>query len=251
MGLHAAEPVIPGEVEESLSAEALWTAGVEAYADGRYADAARDWTALAADAPESADLWYNIGNASYQIGDYAHAVLGYERALRLDPSFDDARYNLERVAEHLDKIDAVPESPLRRAASSVSHWLPANTWALLAALFFVGALALALAFFRSGRRGWRIAGFYGGIAALLLFAGTLWMSIRQYREYTAKDQQFAVVMLQRTSVRNAPSGSGSIELFELHAGTKVELLDEMNGWTEVRIADGNRGWLRSADIEEI
>ena len=249
--LRAAEPVIPGEVEESLSAEALWTAGVEAYADGRYADAARDWTVLAADAPESADLWYNIGNASYQIGDYAHAVLGYERALRLDPSFDDARYNLERVAEHLDKIDAVPESPLRRAASSVSHWLPANTWALLAALFFVGALALALAFFRSGRRGWRIAGFYGGIAALLLFAGTLWMSIRQYREYTAKDQQFAVVMLQRTSVRNAPSGSGSIELFELHAGTKVELLDEMNGWTEVRIADGNRGWLRSADIEEI
>lgn len=236
---------------EAAPADSLWTAGVEAYADGRYADAARDWTALAADSPESADLWYNIGNASYQIGDYAHAVLGYERALRLDPSFDDARYNLERVAEHLDKIDAVPESPLRRAARAVSHWFPANVWALLAAVFFAGAIVLALAFFRSGRRGWRIAGFYGGIAALLLFAGSLWMSIRQYREYTAKDQRCAVVMLQRTSVRNAPSGSGSIELFELHAGTKVELLDEMNGWTEVRIADGNRGWLRSADIEEI
>ena len=236
---------------QAAPADSLWTAGVEAYADGRYADAARDWTALAADAPESAELWYNIGNASYQIGEYAHAVLGYERALRLDPSFDDARYNLERVAEHLDKIDAVPESPLRRAARSVSHWLPANTWALLAVVFFAGAIVLALAFFRSGRRGWRIAGFYGGIAALLLFAGSLWMSIRQYREFTAKDQRCAVVMLQRTSVRNAPSGSGSIELFELHAGTKVELLDEMNGWTEIRIADGNRGWLRSADIEEI
>ena len=236
---------------QATPADSLWTAGVEAYADGRYADAARDWTALAADSPESADLWYNIGNASYQIGDYAHAVLGYERALRLDPSFDDARYNLERVAEHLDKIDAVPESPLRRAASSLSRWLPANVWALLAAVFFAGALVLALAFFRSGRRGWRIAGFYGGIAALLLFAGSLWMSVRQYREYNAKDRRCAVVMLQRTSVRNAPSGSGSIELFELHAGTKVELLDAMNGWTEVRIADGNRGWLRSADIEEI
>lgn len=231
--------------------DSLWSAGVEAYADGRYADAARDWTALAADSPESADLWYNIGNASYQIGDYAHAVLGYERALRLDPSFDDARYNLERVAEHLDKIDAVPESPLRRAARSVSYWLPANVWALLAAVFFAGALVLALAFFRSGRRGWRIAGFYGGIAALLLFAGSLWMSVRQYREYQAKDQRYGVVMLSRTSVRNAPSGSGSIELFELHAGTKVEMLDAMNGWTEVRIADGNRGWLRTADIEEI
>ena len=236
---------------QATPADSLWTAGVEAYADGRYADAARDWTALAADTPESADLWYNIGNASYQIGDYAHAVLGYERALRLDPSFDDARYNLERVAEHLDKIDAVPESPLRRAASSLSRWLPANGWALLAAVFFAGAIVLALAFFRSGRRGWRIAGFYGGIAALLLFAGSLWMSVRQYREYNAKDRRCAVVMLQRTSVRNAPSGSGSIELFELHAGTKVELLDAMNGWTEVRIADGNRGWLRSADIEEI
>lgn len=236
---------------QAAPADSLWTAGVEAYADGRYADAARDWTTLAEDAPESAELWYNIGNASYQIGDYAHAVLGYERALRLDPSFDDARYNLERVAEHLDKIDAVPESPLRRAARSVSHWLPANTWALLAAVFFAGAIVLALAFFRSGRRGWRIAGFYGGITALLLFSGSLWMSVRQYREYTAKDQRCAVVMLQRTSVRNAPSGSGSIELFELHAGTKVELLDEMNGWTEVRIADGNRGWLRSADLEEI
>lgn len=238
-GLHAAP------------ADSLWTAGVEAYADGRYADAARDWTALAAESPESADLWYNIGNASYQTGDYAHAVLGYERALRLDPSLDDARYNLERVAEHLDKIDPVPESPLRRAARSVSHWLPANTWAFLAAVFFAGSLLLALSFFRSGRRGRRIVGFYGGIAALLLFAGSLWMSVRQYREYTALDRRCGVVMLQRTSVRNAPSGSGSIELFELHAGTKVELLDQMNGWTEVRIADGNRGWLRSADIEEI
>lgn len=230
-------------------ADTLWEAGVAAYADGRYGDALRDWSALAETSPETADLWYNIGNAAYQVGDYAHAVLGYERALKLEPTFADARYNLARVAEHTDQFDVVPETALKRVFRNVCLWLDANVWALLAAVFFAAALVGALAFFRGRSRAARVTGFYGGIVALLLFGLALSFSVWQYRMYTSDDE--AVVMLQRTGVRDAPSGSGSIELFELHAGTKVTVLDEMNGWTNIRVPSGEEGWIRSADIEII
>lgn len=233
-------------------ADNLWDAGVAAYQDGRYADAVRAWQDLAAADPanaESADLWYNIGNAAYQAGDLATAVLGYERALKRDPSMEDARANLDFISSQLDQFQIVPEFALTRALRVVCRWMGANTWAFLATLFFVLALAGALFFFRSGRRGWRIAGFYGGIAALLLFGACLSFSVWQYRMYT--DRGEAVVVVGTATVRDAPSSVGSNAGTSLHAGTKVRVLDAMNGWTKVRLPNGDVCWIRDGDIEII
>jgi len=229
--------------------DTLWRSGVAAYEQGRYADAESDWLHLAESCRDNAELWYNIGDAAFQAGDNAHAVLGYERALKLDPSFEDARYNLGIVARQLDRIDAVPEFVLKRFFRNICYGLGANGWALLGAIFFLMTLAGVWLFLRSGRRGLRLTGFFGGILTLLLCAGALAFSAWQYADYA--DRTEAVVMKARSTVRSAPSSSGSTSLFDLHAGTKVTTLESVNGWSNIRIADGREGWIKEEDIEVI
>ena len=93
-----------------VQADSLWNAGVEAYADGRWQDARQAWSGIEALGLESKELYYNIGNACFKQDDPAHAILYFERALRLDPSYDDARFNLEYANSMIqDKIESVPE----------------------------------------------------------------------------------------------------------------------------------------------
>ena len=239
-GLRAAAP-----------ADSLWREGVAAYADGRYAEAYESWNAIVTNCGvrENADLWYNIGNAAYAQGDLAHAVLGWERTLRLDPSNSDARYNLDLIQDQLDRIDAVPEFALKRFFRSICDSLGANVWAFLAALLLAAAVLGALWFLRSERKGLRMTGFYAGILCLLLSVTCLGFSLWQHADYASKDA--AVVMKARSTVRSAPSENGSTSLFDLHAGTKVTTLETLGDWTNIRIADGREGWIRTSEMEII
>lgn len=235
--------------ELPVAADSLWIQGVTAYEEGAYAEAENAWLELAESCRDNAELWYNIGNAAFQAGDNAHAVMGYERALKLDPSYEDARYNLSIVARHLDQIDSVPEFALKRFFRSISYAMGANGWALLGALLFAVTLFGVWLFRRSGRRGLRLAGFFGGIFTLLLCAASLGFSWWQYSDYASDTE--AIVMKARSTVRSAPSSSGSTSLFDLHAGTKVTTLESVNGWSNIRIADGREGWIKDDDIEVI
>ena len=61
----------------------------------------------------------------------------------------------------------------------------------------------------------------------------------------------AIVMRPVTSVKSSPSSESSQDLFILHEGTKVKIIDEVGGWNNVELADGRQGWLPSADLEVI
>ena len=235
--------------EYSVQTDSLWINGVTAYSEGDFSKAETLWLVLGETCPDDADLWYNIGNAAFQTGDNAHAALGFERALKLDPSNEDARYNLSILARHLDQIDAVPEFALKRFFRSVSYAMGANGWALLGGFLFAVTLFGVWLFLRSGRRGLRLAGFFGGIFTLLLCCAALSFSWWQYSDYADTTQ--AIVMKARSTVRSAPSTSGSTSLFDLHAGTKVTTLESVNGWTNIRIADGREGWIKDEDYEII
>ena len=54
-----------------------------------------------------------------------------------------------------------------------------------------------------------------------------------------------------TSVKSAPSGESSSDLFILHEGTVVRVLDEVGEWNNIELADGRQGWILSDDIEVI
>ena len=230
--------------------DSLWTSGVQAYTDGRFADASDAWTSIEESGQKSATLYYNIGNAWFKQGNYPKAILNYERALRLDPSYSDARYNLKFAGNFVqDKIEPVPEFILKSVARKICYAMSSNAWAIIFLVLLAVALVMGLLFLLGSSTGKRRAGFYCGIVLLLLSAGALSFSIWQKSDSVKADT--AIVMSPVSSVKSSPSSGSSKDLFVIHEGTKVTILDEVGSWKNISLADGRQGWIQAADIEII
>ncbi len=230
--------------------DSLWTNATSAYSQGQWDDAISEYGKIASSGLESAALYCNLGSAYFKAGDYSHAVLNYERALRLDPSYSDARYNLQVVSGFLqDRIDPVPEFILKTWAKAVCYTLDSDSWAILFIVFLALACLMTVLLLTSVRSGWKRTGFFGGIAAVLLAVFALSFSLWQRSDYMKADG--AVVMRPVTSVKSSPSEESSTDLFILHEGTVVTILDEVGEWNNIELADGRQGWIRSEDIEVI
>ncbi len=77
----------------------------QAYKQELYNEALKLYLQEAKDTGVSSALYCNIGDTYYRLKDNVHAVLYYERALVLDPSNDDARFNLDFVRGKMQLLE--------------------------------------------------------------------------------------------------------------------------------------------------
>ena len=221
----------------------------EAYAQEDYIKAIELYEQTAREHGVSSDLYYNLGNAYYKHNEFAKAILNYERALLLNPGNEDARFNLDMANTHIvDKIDPVGRFFLSVWIDTMRSYLSSNTWAvigIIAFFLFIGGCYLYLFT-------WSVPlkkiGFFGGIVVLLIaiMANCFAWGLNEKKEIRNE----AIVFDATVSVKSSPAESGT-DLFVLHEGTKVVVLSKVGEWSEVKISDGNRGWLPSAAIEII
>ena len=230
--------------------DSLWKAGVQAYTDGNFQKALADWEDVREAGVTSTELLYNLGNAYFKSGEIAPAILWWERALKESPSDKDIAYNLEYARSLTqDRIDAVPEFFLKTWGRNACHSLPSNVWAALSLVFLAALLALVLLFLLGSTPGKRRLGFFGAIVAFLCTFVTWDFALWQDRDL--KSREHAIVMRPVSSVGSTPSADSSKDLFILHEGTKVRILDKVSGYTQIEIADGRQGWIQTKDIEVI
>ena len=230
--------------------DSLWNAGVQAYTAGDYASALKDWEDVRATGLMSKELYFNLGNAYFKTGEIAPAILWYERALRLDPSDADVRYNLEFArAQTQDKIDEVPEIFFEQWGHAMCYLLPSNTWAVLSLVFFGLTVALVLLFLLGRTSTQRRMGFFAAIVTFLI--AFLGWDFAQWQRTEALRQDMAIVMRPVSSVKSSPSAEGAKDLFILHEGTRVKILDNVSGFSNIELADGRQGWIPSGEIEII
>ncbi len=235
---------------QAQNLDSLWTAGVEAYADGRFSDASSAWTSITDAGYSSARLYYNLGDAWFKQGCFARSILNYERALKLEPSYSEARYNLEFVNGFVqDKIEPVPEFILKSLARKVCYLMGSNAWVALFFVFFALTLAMALLFLCGASAGKRRLGFFCGIVSLILAASALGFSLWQKSAALKADE--AIVMSPVSSVKSSPSAGSAKDLFVIHEGTKVKILDGVGDWKNISLADGRQGWMPSSALEVI
>ena len=230
--------------------DSLWNAANQAYAEGRWADAVSDYTMISDAGMESAPLYCNTADAWFKDGNVPMAILYYERALKLDPSYEDARFNLELLNSGIqDRIDPVPELILKTWTRKLCYLADSDSWAVMFLVFFGLTLFLVIVFARGREAAWRRTGFFGGIVTLIVAVMCLSFSIWQKKDYMKADE--AVVMRPVTSVKSSPSGEASTDLFILHEGTKIRLMDQVGEWVNIELADGRQGWMPAADLEVI
>ena len=230
--------------------DSLWNAGVAAYTEGDFASALQDWEDVRATGLMSKELYYNLGNAYFKTGEMAQSILWYERALKLDPSDADIRHNLEYARSLTqDRIEEVPEIFFEQWGHAMCYLLPSNTWAVLCLVFLAAAVAMALLFLLGSTAGRRRVGFFVGIACLLL--AFLGWDFAQWQRQEALAQDRAIVMRPVSSVKSSPSAESAKDLFILHEGTRVKILDNVGSYTNIELGDGRQGWIPSGDIEVI
>ena len=238
---------MPAAAQEDVSS--LWEKAGEAFAAGQWQNALNCYQMIEGEGLVSDDLYYNIGNTFLKLQDNAHAILYYERALKLNPSHADAAHNLEIVRQMtLDKIDEVPDFILVSWFHNLRQGLSANAWAwiTLALLLLAGIL---LTVFRSGApRPLRKVSFILSCIVLVLAIFTFIFSLQQKRAVTRQDS--AIVTAPVCSVKSSPAEGGKT-VFVLHEGTKVRLLDDVGDWARIEIADGRQGWAQGSTFEII
>ena len=230
--------------------DSLFNAASAAYSEGQWADAAGTYTAIENLGLESPALYCNMGNAWFKSGDVAKAMLYYERALKLDPSYDDARYNIAVISDFIqDRIEPVPEFILKTWTRDLCYILDSDTWAVISLIFLAAVAVSLLLLFLSSSLALRRTGFFSAIAAFLLTVMSVSFAFWQKADYSRKDG--AVIMVPVVSVKSSPSSDTSTDLFILHEGTKVVILDEVGDWRNIELADGRQGWMKSSDMEII
>ncbi|MDE5621918.1 MAG: tetratricopeptide repeat protein [Alistipes sp.] len=227
----------------------LWDAAGTAYINGNFVGAVEAYEQLLDRGLSSAKLYYNLGNAYFKSDRTGKAVLAYRRALRLAPGNEDVRYNLSVAeARTKDDIEQVPEFFLSEWLRGVRQSMSCTAWSILSLAALAAALALVLLYLLAQRLVWRKAGFYGMLVAVTLFVAATSFAAGGRREMLDRSQ--AVVMVSSTAVKSSPDKSAT-DLFVLHEGTVLRITEELDGWCEITIADGKKGWLESRKIERI
>jgi tetratricopeptide (TPR) repeat protein len=232
----------------AAQSDSLWQKANALYAGGKFAEAAEVYAQLEESGAVNDALFYNAGNAFYKLGETAKAILRYERALKIDARNEDALYNLALANEQIvDKIEPVPQFFLVTWIQTFRNMLSMDAWAILGVALLLVALALML-LAMSGAPQRRKLSFALAIVLLCLSLTATYVAFRQEQDFFRHKE--AIVLVPVTSVKASPDGGG-LDLFVLHEGTKVAVLETIGSWKKIKTADGNQGWLPVSAIELI
>ena len=225
-------------------------AGDSAYSQKRFKDALDIYESLIEEGGGTVELHYNLANAAYRMNMLGKAILNYERALRLDPSDEDVKANLEFVRTKIkDEIPETYEFFIVAWFRDLANLAGADAWAVTGVVSFVLTLAAGFFLLFGRRRGMRI--FAIAVVVLSLFV-TIFANIAAYTVYESmNDKGAAIVIKEEVSLKSTPDNSGTV-LIKVHEGRKVKVVDDtMRGWKEIELENGKIGWVQSATIEVV
>jgi len=215
--------------------------GVTYFSSGSYKEALDVWTDLYNTGYRSGNLNYNIGNAYFKLNDIPNSILFYERAYLLKPADEDINYNLQ-IARTLivDRFQEIPELFFVRWFNFISLLVSTNNWAKISISAFILCLLLLSFFVYSSRYRQKVFGFWFAVIFFIVTISSLAFTVRN--RALVYDSHEAIISIPVVNGKSSPDNSGT-DLFVLHEGTRVSIEDEVGEWLEIRLSDGNKGWV--------
>lgn len=228
---------------------ALFDSANASYAKGSFEKAIEQYEAVAKEKLSSFELYFNLGNAYYKTNSIGLSVLNYERAKKINPDDEDLITNLKLANQKTeDKIDAAPQLFLTEWKNGIVNIFSEKGWSLFCICLFAVSLILFAIYILSYRTGLKKMGFWGG-SIILIFSIILFFVAQHKYELTINSSD-AIITSPTATVTGSPNEKGT-KLFILHEGTKVVITEEEGEWTEIKIANGNVGWVKSDFLQKI
>lgn len=220
-----------------------------AYEQKNYAEAIEIYEANIAQNGGSATVYYNLANAYYKINSFGKAVLNYERCLAIQPANEDAAFNLSLANLHTkDKLQPVNEPALNKWWRKFVSGRTPQFWGIIALCCIWISLFGFIVFRFAKKIPAQKTGFYSSIIAFLCFIFFLFTTFSCL--HFQKTYRFAIILAPSATLKSEPTES-STSLMLLHEGLKLQILSTEESWTEVKLADGNVGWLANTSIESV
>lgn len=214
----------------------------EYYASNKMNQAITTYEQIVASGYESAALYFNLGNAYYKNNDLVNALLNYERAKKLAPNDEDIQFNIDLANQFvIDKIEPLPRPFFIKWGHSIVQMMNTDQWATFSLIAFILMLLFALGYVFLLTPGLKKTSFIIGIVMLLVSGAAF--SIANKQKSDSKHQFQAIIFSPSVTVKASPNES-SVDLFVIHEGLKVEVLKNHNTWLEIKLEDGNRGWVQ-------
>jgi tetratricopeptide (TPR) repeat protein len=221
----------------------------DAYSKGKFEEAIKLYESIIKDSRESYSLYYNLGNAYFKSGNIAQAILNYERAKKLNPDDEDINANLKLAyLKTEDKIEAAPSLFLEQWQSGVTDQMNEKSWSVLVIVSLICGFLFFSVYVWSYKKSLKQTGFFVGSGFLILAIITFFIAKDKYERTRYSDS--GIITSSSVTVTGSPSEKGT-RLFLLHEGTKVKITEENADWTEIKIANGNVGWVKTNNLQKI
>lgn len=231
------------------SANSLFAKGNKAYNEANYTDAVAHYQQILEQGVHSAELYYNLGNAYYRLNQVAESIYFFEKAKQLDPKNQDIQIN-SSFAQNMtiDAIEPLPRSQLAELKIGLFDLFELDRWGQLTVVLLWVFAILFLGYLITRNPSLKRKFFFFSVALFFLFLGTF--SITYFKDRAEEQNKYAILFSKQIDTWSEPNLQGDL-LFQLHEGTKVQLLDSLSEWQKIRIANGSEGWLKNAALRKL
>lgn len=221
----------------------------QVYNQGLYDSAITLYSIVLEDGLESYELYYNMGNAYFKSNKLPAAILYYEKARKLAPNDEDVNFNLSIANSMIvDKIEKVPELFFKQWWNYFYNVFSEDMWTILSILSWMILLLFIGIFLLAKSRSLKKTSFYLGLLFVFISITTFGLSSQKY--YYTKENKEAIIFTPTITAKSSPTLS-AVDLFVIHEGTKVHIVDEVQGWAKIKIRNGSIGWLPVESMKRI
>lgn len=234
---------------QGIFAQPAFDKGNDLYQKGDFKGAAEAYNSILKNNEQSAEVYFNLGNAYYKLNQVAPAVFNYERALQLDPGNKDVIVNLN-IAKKLiiDDVKAIPQTGFKQALFNATGNYHYNTWAWIAVSFSALCLVLFLGYYLAGSTLLKRVFFAGMFIGVLCVVVSVLSAM--FVKTEVNNQHPAIVFAEVASVKAEPKATAK-DAFVLHEGIKVDILKAEGGLIKIKLADNSVGWIEASAIKEV
>ena len=220
-----------------------------AYNAGQFEKAVMLYKQILESGQHSAELYFNLGNSYYRLNQVGESIFYFEKAKQLQPTDEDINVN-SSFAQNMaiDAVEVLPKSKVTQLKDSIIELFSQEGWA-----YFIVLLAWLLVLFW-GLYLWnkipfiKRTFFVSSLVLALFLIGSLFIAV--IKSANTADTTYGILFNEKMEVWAEPNSRAEV-LFLLHEGTKVQMLDELQDWQKIRIANGSEGWIKNAKVRSL